>query len=146
MITNVLDCRGDHRAIDPIDALVVSYALTSEERGIALVQPNIRNGMVREDITVNDALAWAQALPRGVVLILFDGTSTRSRLADVRSSDPEDMRRMLMELDIRIPLDGIHFEREQDMLVLLAEALVAPRKARKRRKRRRSPLVKALNR
>ena len=138
MITNVLDCRGDHSAIDPIDAMVVSYALEGEERGVALARPDIREGMVREDITVNDALAWAQALPRGVVLILFDGTSTRSRLADARSSDPDDMRRMLMELGIRIPLEGMRFEREQDMLALLAEALVPSSKAHRRRSKRRA--------
>ena len=138
MITNVLDCRGDHSAIDPIDAMVVSYALEGEERGVALARPNIREGMVREDITVNDALAWAQALPRGVVLILFDGTSARSRLADARSSDPDNMRRALMGLGIQIPLNGMRFEREQDTLALLTDALVLPKQHRRRRRKRRS--------
>jgi hypothetical protein len=138
MITNVLDCRGDHSAIDPIDAMVVSYALEGDGRGVSLARPNIREGMVREDVTVNDALAWAQALPRGVVLILFDGTSRRTRLADERSSEPEHLRRGLMELGIRIPLDGMRFEREQDMLALLAEALVPSRKAHRRRSKRRA--------
>ena len=73
MITNVLDCRGDHSAIDPIDAMVVSYALVGDRCGVALARPSIREGIVREDITVASALAWAEALPRGVVLILFDG-------------------------------------------------------------------------
>lgn len=136
MITNVLDCRGDHSAIDPIDAMVVPYALEGDGRGVALARPNIREGMVREDVTVNAALTWAQALPRGVVLILFDGTSARSRLADARSSDPDGMRRRLMELGIRIPVDGMRFEREQDMLALLAEALVPSRKAHSRRSKR----------
>lgn len=136
MITNVLDCRGDHSAIDPIDAMVVSYALEGDGRGVALARPNIREGMVREDVTVNDALAWAQALPRGVVLILFDGTSMRTKLADERSSEPEELRRKLLELGIRIPLDGMHFEREQDMLALLAEVLVPSRKAHRRRSKR----------
>ena len=136
MITNVLDCRGDHSVTGPIDALVVSYALEGDGRGVALARPNMREGMVREDVTVSDALAWAQALPRGVVLILFDGTSRRSRLADERSAEPEDMRRRLIELGIRIPLDGMRFEREQDMLALLAEALIPPRKAHRRRSKR----------
>ena len=138
MITNVLDCRGDHSAIDPIDAMVVSHALEGDGRGVALARPNIREGMVREDVTINDALAWAQALPRGVVLILFDGTSKRSRLADDRSSEPEELRRKLLELGILIPVDGMRFEREQDMLALLAEALVPSRKAHRRRSRRRA--------
>jgi hypothetical protein len=141
VITNVLDCRGDHSAIDPIDAMVVSYALEGEERGVALARPNIREGMVREDITIKDALAWAQALPRGVVLILFDGTSARSRLADARSSDRDDMRRALMELGIRIPLGGMRFERGEDMLALLADALVPPKKPRRRRRKCRSQRV-----
>ena len=138
MITNVLDCRGDHSVTGPIDALVVSYALEGDGRGVALARPNMREGMVREDVTVSDALAWAQALPRGVVLILFDGTSRRSRLADERSAEPEDVRRRLIELGIRIPLDGMRFEREQDMLALLSEALVPSRKVQRHRGRRRA--------
>ena len=135
MITNLLDCRGDHSAIDPIDAVVVPYELEGDGRGVALARPNIREGMVREDTTVNDALAWAHALPRDVVLILFDGTSRRSRLADERSNEPGANRRRLMELGIRIPLDGMRFEREQDMLALLGEALVPSSKAHRRRNR-----------
>lgn len=138
MITNVLDCRGDHSAIDPIDAMVVSYALQGDGSGVALARPNIREGTLREDITVTDALAWAQGLPRGVVLILFDGTSRRSRLADERSAEPGANRRRLMELGICIPLDGMRFEREQDMLALLAEALAPPSKAQRRRSKRRA--------
>lgn len=136
MITNVLDCRGDHSAIDPIDAMVVAYDFEGDGNGVALARPNIRDGTVREDVTVNDALVWAQALPRGVVLILFDGSSRRSRLADERSTEPGANRRRLMELGIRIPLDGMRFEREQDMLALLAEALIPPRKAHRRRSKR----------
>ena len=138
MITNVLDCRGDHSAIDPIDAMVVSYELEGDGSGVALARPNMREGTLREDISVTDALAWAQALPRGVVLILFDGTCRRSRLADECSSEPGANRRRLMELGIRIPLDGMRFQREQDMLALLAEALVPPRKANRRRSKRRA--------
>ena len=138
MITNVLDCRGDHSAIDPIDAMVVSYALEGDGSGVALARPNIREGTLREDVTVTDALAWAQELPRGVVLILFDGTSRRSRLADERSTEPGANRHMLMELGIPIPLDGMRFEREQDMLALLSEALVPHSKAQRRRSKRRA--------
>lgn len=138
MITNVLDCRGDHSAIDPIDAMVVSYAFEGDGNGVALARPNIREGTLREDVTVTDALAWAQELPRGVVLILFDGSSRRSRLADERSTEPGASRRRLMELGIRIPLDGMRFERERDMLALLGEALFPPRNAHRRRSKHRA--------
>ena len=138
MITNVLDCRGDHSAIDPIDAMVVSYALEGDRCGVALARPIIREGIVREDITVASALAWAEALPRGVVLILLDGSRVRSELATERSSEPGANRRRLMELGIRIPLDGMRFEREQDMLTLLGEALIPARKAHRRRGKRRA--------
>jgi hypothetical protein len=138
MITNVLDCRGDHSAIDPVDAMVVSYVLEGDGSGVALARPSIREGIVREDISVTDALAWAQELPRGVVLILLDGSRARSELAEERSSEPSANRRRLMELGIRIPLDGMRFEREQDMLALLAEALVPSRKAHRRRNKRRA--------
>ena len=136
MITNVLDCRGDHSAIDPIDAMVVSYALEGDRCGVGLARPSVREGIVREDITVASALAWAEALPRGVVLILLDGSRVRSELAEERSSEPSANRRRLLELGIRIPLDGMRFEREQDMLALLAEALVPSRKAHRRRSKR----------
>lgn len=138
MITNVLDCRGDHSAIDPVDAMIVSYALEADGRGVSLARTNIREGIVREDISVTDALAWAQELPRGVVLILLDGSRMRSELAEERSSEPGANRRRLLELGIRIPLDGMRFEREQDMLTVLSEVLVPPRKVHRRRSRRRA--------
>ena len=138
MITNVLDCRGDHSAIDPIDAMVVSYALVGDRCGVALARPSIREGIVREDITVASALAWAEALPRGVVLILFDGSRVRSELAAERSSEPGANRRRLVERGIRIPLDGMRLEREQDMLTLLGEALIPACKAHRRRGKRRA--------
>lgn len=138
MITNMLDCRADHSAIDPVDAMVISYTLEGDVRGVALARPDIREGIVRENITVTDALAWAEALPRGVVLILLDGTRVRSTLADERSLEPGANRRKLLELGIRIPLDGMRFEREQDMLALLGEALVPSRKAHRRRGTRRA--------
>ena len=74
MITNVLDCRGDHSAIDPVDAMVVSYALESDGRGVALARPNMREGTVREDVNVSDALAWAhvRGAQRALRLRLFE--------------------------------------------------------------------------
>lgn len=138
MIANVLDCRADHSAIEPIDAMVVSHAIEGDGHGIVLARANIRNGIVREDTSVTDALAWAETLPRAVVLILFDGTSRRTKLADERVLEPGAVRHRLVELGIRIPVDGMRFEREQDMLALLAEALVPSRNAHRRRSKRRA--------
>ena len=138
MIANVLDCRADHSAIEPIDAMVVSHAIEGDGRGVVLARADIRDGIVREDTSVGDALAWAGSLPRAVVLILFDGTSIRTKLADERAGEPGAVRCRLMELGIRIPVDGMRFEREQDMLALLAEALVPSRKAHRRRSNRRA--------
>jgi hypothetical protein len=138
MITNILDCRSDHSAVDPIDAMVVSYSIEGDGRGVALIRPDIREGTVREDVSVRDALAWAADLPKGVVIMLFDGSSRRTKLADERASDQGAVRRRLLELGVRIPVDGMRFEREQDMLALLAEALVPSRKAHRRRSKRRA--------
>ena len=138
MIANVLDCRADHSAIEPIDAMVVPHATEGDGRGIVLARADISDGIVREDTSVADALAWAGSLPRGVVLILFDGTSGRTKLADERTSEPGAVRRRLLELGIRIPVDGMRFEREQDMLALLAEALVPSRNAHRRLSKRRA--------
>ena len=137
MIVNVLDCRADHSAIEPVDAMVVSHAIEGDGRGVVLARADLRDGIVREDTSLADALAWAGSLPRGVVLILFDGTSIRTKLADERASEPGTVRGRLLELGIRIPVDGMRFEREQDMLALLAEALVPSRKSHRRSSKRR---------
>lgn len=123
MITNVLDCRADHSTIEPIDAMVVNHAIEGDGRGIVLARADIREGIVREDISVTEALAWAGGLPRGVVLILFDGSSIRSRLADERMAEGGAVRHRLADLGVQIPADGMRFEREQDMLALLAATL-----------------------
>jgi hypothetical protein len=138
MIVNVLDCRADHSAIEPVDAMVVSHATEGDGRGVVLARADVRHGVVREDTSVGDALAWAGSLPRGVVLILFGGTSRRTKLADERASEPGAVRHRLLELGIRLPVDGMCFEREQDMLGLLAKALVPSRNARRRRSKRRA--------
>lgn len=138
MIANVLDCRADHSTIEPIDAMIVSHAIEGDGRGVVLARADVRHGIVREDISVADALAWAGALPRAVVLILLDGTARRTKLADERASEPGAVRRRLLELGISIPVDGMRFEREQDMLALLAETLVPSRKAHRQRIKRRA--------
>jgi hypothetical protein len=62
----------------------------------------------------------------------------RTKLADERAGEPGTVRGRLLELGIRIPVDGMRFEREQDMLALLSEVLVPSRKAHGRRSKHRT--------
>ena len=96
-------------AADPLDAAVVGIESRIDRNGVIVIDTDWHDPRLRKDISLTDAIAWANAKAEPLALMLFDADSRRSRLAELRMQQMGAAERVINRVAITRPQGHVEF-------------------------------------